>query len=197
MVNDRPRRRVVQFGETGPPAEPTSAVEVVVDSDLRVTDVVLRADWRESVGSGGLGEALRTAANDALAAGLVEQPDHRKPETVTRELFALVDRDLERYERQVLDSIHSALAVPGEQGVNGRIEVRMSPGEVTEVTVDRCWADSARHTEIRAEALSAFQAAARRLASGGPGTIELPSSLARLRELAGDPAALRRQLGLS
>ncbi|MGH3684257.1 MAG: hypothetical protein ACRDRU_12125 [Pseudonocardiaceae bacterium] len=45
--------------------------------------------------------------------------------------------------------------------------------------------------------MSAFQAAWRQAASRGSGGIPLPPSIARLQELASDPEALSRQLGLS
>jgi hypothetical protein len=62
--------------------------------------------------------------------------------------------------------------------------------------VDTTWAAGARHTEIRAEALSAFKAAWRQ-ATPDSAAIALPPSIARLQELASDPQALSRQLGLS
>jgi hypothetical protein len=74
-------------------------------------------------------------------------------------------------------------------GPNGRVTVTMTHGHVAEVTADPRWASHSRHTEIRAEALQAFQAAARELGKPDPAAVPLPSSLARLRELS---EALRR-----
>jgi hypothetical protein len=202
-------------------ADDHGVVKVVVDGSGLVADVVLPRTWRERVAPGGLGQALLTAANNALSGWVADMFEHMDLGSDTpriaradavdagrdpsgrvardlvdeiRELFATFDRDLEDYR----DQLEKAAGHVAEGcGSNSRIHVSMTPGQVSRVTADVRWAAHARYTEIRAEALGAFQAAGQQLAGADPGTVPLPASLARLRELAGDPTALSRQLGLS
>ncbi len=110
------------------------------------------------------------------------------------DLFSWFDTELEAYAAQVRQA---ATATNCGEGINGRIIVTAAAGQISAVDVDVRWASAARHTEIRAEAMSAFQAAWRQAASRGSGGIPFPPSIARLQELASDPEALSRQLGLS
>lgn len=196
-------------------------VKVVVDGSGAVVDVVLLPTWRERIGPGELGQALLAAANNALSGWLANVVEHLDLEPARpgvaradavdaggdpssevawnlvneiRELFATFDRDLERY-RDQLEKVTSRAAEA--HGGSGRIHVSMVPGQVSRVTADLRWATYARYTEVRAEALSAFRAAGRQLAEADPGSVPLPASLARLRDLAGDPTALSKELGLS
>jgi hypothetical protein len=199
-------------------ADERGVVTVVVDDAGTVTDVVIPATWKDELPELELGSALRTAANNAffawLSAGLDAVDLDQQPaapqeegshspgpasEWLVREiddLIAQFGRDYRRY-RDRLRTAAAAAATATTKGVNGRIEVTMEPGHVTEVTVDRRWIQYARYTEVRTEAVTAFHAASRQAGTGGPDTVPLPASLARMRELASDPRALSRQLGLS
>lgn len=212
-----PAATVGVFGGT----DDQGVVQVMVDGSGAVADVVLARAWRERVAPRELGHALLTAANNALSDWLANTIEHLDLEPGTpevsradavdaggdpssrvtrdlvneiRELFATFDRDLDGYR----DQLRKATSRTAEgYGSNSRIHVSMAPGQVSRVTADIRWAAAARYTEIRAEALGAFQAAGRQLAGADPSTVPLPASLARLRELAGDPTALSRQLGLT
>lgn len=196
-------------------------IKVMVDESGAVADVVVPRTWRESIAPGELGRALLTAANNAQTRWLADMIEHidlepgmpvfsradavdaggdpssgvaRSLVNEIRELFATFDRDLEVYREQLEKATNRTAEA---RGSNGRIQVAMTSGEVSRVTADTRWATSARYTEIRTEALGAFQAAGRQLAGADPSAVRPPASLARLQELAGDPAALCRQLGLS
>lgn len=210
------RPTAVFEGVAGP-----GVVKVVVDGSGAVVDVVLLPTWRKRIAPGDLGQALHTAATDALSGWLAHVIEHVdlepgtpravRPDAVDaggdpssevtrnlvneiRELFAVFDRDLERYR----DQLEKATSRTAEAyGSNGRIHVSMARGQVSRVTADPRWATYARYTEIRAEALGAFRAAGRQLARADPSAVRLPASLARLRELAGDSTALGKELGLS
>jgi hypothetical protein len=220
----RPRRtapadRVVPQGN----AEDPAAITVVVDEQGAVSDVVIPAQWRDVVQPRNLGQVLLEAVNKTIinrVTSQVEQLDldapaerpvfsHRDAPSAggdptspvaqnlvneVRDLFSRFDAELEAYTAQMRQA---ATAMNRGEGVNGRIVVTVAAGRVAGVDVDVKWASAARHTEIRAEALSAFQAAWRQEASRGSGGIPLPPSIARLQELASDPEALSRQLGLS
>ncbi|MGH3428848.1 MAG: hypothetical protein ACRDQZ_14990, partial [Mycobacteriales bacterium] len=204
-------------------AENPAVITVLVDERGAVSDVVIPARWREVVQPRGLGGALLEAVHTAIAnrvAGQVEQLDldalaerpvfaHRDAPSAggdptspvaqalvneVRDLFSRFDTELAAYAAQVRQA---ATATNYGEGANGRIIVTAAAGQISGVDVDVRWASAARHTEIRAEAMSAFQAAWRQAAALGCGGIPLPKSIARLQELAGDPAALSRQLGLS
>jgi hypothetical protein len=203
------------------PEEDPDAIRVVVDEQGAVTDVVIPARWADAVGGAqGLGAALQEKANDAVARRVADQvanldmttmpepvfahrdapsaegdPDSPVAQNLlaeVMELFGQVDQDLATYSSQVR---RAATATYQGSGSASRITVKMAHGQYTEVTVDTRWAAGARHTEIRGEALSAFQAAARQVSTTGAGAVTLPRSLARLQELASDPEALSRQLG--
>ncbi|HET9142968.1 hypothetical protein [Actinophytocola sp.] len=192
-----------------------------LDGSGAVADVSVPPNWRDKIGPRELGQALLTAANSAFSAWLVDLVEHTdlEPEASRTsradardaggdpssevaqnlvaesvELFAQFDRDFAIYREQLAKA---ARVTADARGSNNRIQVTMVPGSVSLVIVDPRWATYARHTEIGAEALSAFRAAGRQLAGADPGTVALPASLARIRELAGDTAALCRELGLS
>lgn len=204
-------------------ADDPAAIRVVVDEQGAVSDVVIPAQWRDAVQPRDLGRALLEAANNAIAnqvASHVEQLDLNAPtkhpvfshrdapsaggdptspvaESLVNEvldLFSRFDTELEAYGARVRQV---ATAANRGDGVNGRIVVTIAAGQVSAVDVDARWASAARHTEIRAEAMSAFQATWRQAASRSSNRIPLPPSIARLQELASDPEALSRQLGLS
>lgn len=202
-------------------ADDHGVVKVMVDDSGAVADVVLPRTWRERIAPDELGRTLLTAANNAMSGWLADkferadlEPEPSKTSRADamdaggdpssqvtrdlvneiRELFATFDRDLERYRDQLEKATNRTAEAYGS---NSRIHVSMAPGQVSWVTADSRWASYARYTEIRAEALGAFQAAGRQLAGADPSTVRLPASLARLRELAGDPTALSKQLGLS
>ncbi|MET0133128.1 MAG: hypothetical protein ABW215_05995 [Kibdelosporangium sp.] len=216
------RPRKVAAWETTPQEpvsrEPAAAIAVVVDSRGAVSDVIVPARWHETVSARDLGLVLQETANKAIAKRVAEQvdefdmdqpvrfghradapsahgdPDSAVAENLVREaldLFANFNADLAAYTAQVKQSTP---ATSRGQGGNGRITVTLSAGQVSAVTVDAAWAASARHTEVRAEALSAFRAADQ--VSSSP-EVAFPASIARLHELASDPVALSRQLGLS
>lgn len=222
--DDRPRRsapgqRVVSRDS----AEDPAAIAVLVDERGAVSDVIIPAQWRDAVRPHDLGRVLLEAVNKAIAHRVtsqveqlnldapVERPvfsrrdapsaggDPTSPvaESLVNEvleLFSRFDAELDAYAAQVRQA---ATATHRGEGVNGRIVVTVAAGQIAGVDVDVRWASVARHTEIRAEAMSAFQAAWRQAASYGSPAIPLPPSIARLQELAGDPEALSRQLGLS
>lgn len=189
----------------------TGVVKVTVDQTGAVTDVVVAPNWREKVHPRDLGHALATAANTALTTRPAAEPE---PETTpvrgeardlsgqtTQELvnefaalFAVFERDLEIYRDDLREA---ATATATARSAKGTVEVTMTHGRVTRVTVNPGWAKSARNNDIRVEALAAFTAAERQLAYLAPNTVPLPASIIRLRELAGDPHALSKQLGLS
>lgn len=204
-------------------AEDPAAITVCVDERGAVSDVVIPIQWRDVVRPHDLGRVLLEAANNAIAhrvATQVEQLDLDAPveppafsrreapsaggdptspvaESLVNEvldLFSRFDAELEAYAAQVRQA---ATATNHGEGVNRRIVVTLAAGQVAGVDVDVRWAAAARHTEIRAEAMSAFQAAWQQAPSFGSGAIPLPPSIARLQELASDPEALSRQLGLS
>lgn len=200
-----------------------AAITVLVDERGVVSDVVIPAQWRDGVTPRDLGRVLLEAVNKAIVnrvTSQVEQLDldapaeppvfsHRDAPSAggdptspvaeslvneVLELFSRFDAELEAYAGQVRQA---ASATNRGEGVNGHIVVTVAAGQVSGVDVDVRWASAARHTEIRAEAMSAFQAAWRQGAPRGSGGIPLPPSIARLQELASDPEALSRQLGLS
>ncbi len=204
-----------------------AAVTVLVDEQGVVSDVVIAEQWRDVVAPRDLGRVLLEAVNKAIANRItsqVEQLDlefdlggaaelpvrsHRDAPSAggdptspvaenlvneVLELFSRFDAELETYAVQVRQA---ASATNRGEGVKGHIVVTVATGQVSGVDVDVRWASAARHTEIRAEAMSAFQATWPQGASRGSSGIPLPPSIARLQELASDPEALSRQLGLS
>ena len=200
-----------------------AAVTVLVDERGVVSDVVISAQWRDVVAPRDLGRVLLEAVRKAIANRVTSQVEqlnqdaplerpvfsHRDAPSAggdptspvaeslvneVLELFSRFDSELEAYAVQVRQA---ASATNRGEGVNGHIVVTVTAGQISGVDVDVRWASAARHTEIRAEAMSAFQAAWPQEASGSSGGIPLPPSIARLQELASDPEALSRQLGLS
>lgn len=220
----RPRRAArVPQSQPVESAGDGAAIAVIVDERCVVSDVVILPRWRDAVHPRDLGQQLREAANKAIAdqvAGQLEQFDLNAPkmspmfayrrapsaggdptspvaESLVNEvldLFSRFDAELDAYAAQTRQV---ATASNRGEGTNGRIIVTISAGQVSEVDVDDRWASVVGHTEISAEALSAFQAASRQAASRGANGIPVPPSIARLQELASDPDALCRQLGLS
>jgi hypothetical protein len=196
----------------------TGVVRVVVDRSGAVTDVVVARNWPEKVHPRQLALALTTAVNVALANRMMDELTHTdlEPEVTPRKdardargnpsgavaqelkaeiagLLAAFGRDLETYRRELSDT---AGATVGARSPKGAVEVTMGHGRAVQVTVDPTWAKSARHNDVRTETLAALRAADQRLATL-PRVVTPPPSMARLRELAGDPAALNRELGLS
>jgi hypothetical protein len=220
----RPRRRTpAERAVPQDSAEDPAAITVAVDERGAVSDVVIPAQWRDVVQPHDLGQVLLEAVHKAIAHrvtsqveqldldGPIEHPvfsrrdapsaggDPTSPvaESLVNEvleLFSRFDAELDAYAAQVRQA---ATATNRGEGVNRRIVVTVASGQVAGVDVDVRWVSAARHTEIRAEAISAFQAAWRQAAASGSGAIPLPPSIARLQELASDPEALSRQLGLS
>ena len=220
--DDQPRPAVVKPDPA--PAEETHEprpIQVVLDESGAVRDVVIPENWRETTSPRELGPALLDAANRALGnvvaaqveafdlGSAPEQPvvarkdapdaggDPTSPiaEALVNEaldLFSRYDRDLKAYAAQVR---RAATATSRGAGGNGRIVVTMTGGRITGVEADPRWAVTARYTEVRVEALSAFRAAGR--GSAATRSIALPASITRLQELASDPEALSQQLGLS
>jgi hypothetical protein len=195
-----------------------AAVTVLVDERGVVTDVGIPAGWHRAMRPRELGPALLAAANTAIANRVAEQVelvdlDDPAPVFTTRDapsadgdptsavaedlvtevldLFSRYDAELATYAAQVRAA--TTTTNRGESG-SGRVVVMFASGQVSAVDIDTTWAAGARHTEIRSEVLSAFQAAQRQARSA---TIPLPPSIARLQELASDPQALSRQLGLA
>jgi hypothetical protein len=195
----------------------TGAVRVVTDRSGLVTDVVVTQHWREKVRPHQLALALTTAVNEALASRLMDHLTHTdlEPEVTPRKdardargnpsgevaqrlkaeiagLLAAFERDLETYRRELSEAVSATVSARSPKGA---VEVTMGHGQAVQVTVDLTWAKSARHNDVRAETLAAFQVAGQRLATV-PRAVTPPPSMARLRELARDPAALNRELGL-
>ncbi|MGH3934442.1 MAG: hypothetical protein ACRDS1_05610 [Pseudonocardiaceae bacterium] len=223
-ADHRPLRIIpVDSALTQDSAEAPAPITVLVDEQGAVSDVVIPARWREVVRPHDLGRALCEAANKAIANRVISQVErldldapaerpafsHRDAPSAggdptspvaqslvneVLDVFTRFDAELEAYAAQVRQV---ATATNRGQGVGGRVFVTVTAGQVSSVDVDVRWASIARHTEIRAEATSAFQAVWRRAAARGSGGLPLPPSIARLRELASDPEALSRQLGLS
>ncbi|HEU5471464.1 MAG TPA: hypothetical protein VFV67_12485 [Actinophytocola sp.] len=203
-------------------ADDSGVITVTVDGSGQVADVRIPATWQDTVHPRELGPALRIAANNALTHWLADRFEHadlspEEPAAVARrdardaggdpssqvaqdlvnevvELLARFDRDLRSYRERLTEAAHT---VAETRGVNGKIEVTMTAGHVSDVTVDVGWATFARYTEVRAEALGALQAAGRETAAADVAAVRPPPSIARLQELAADPAALSKQLGLS
>jgi hypothetical protein len=219
-VYDQPRRPPAQ-PHPGRGEEP-DGIRVVVDAHGAVSDVVIPVRWEDAVSARELGDVLREKANEAIAGRIQDQlesvdldaepqavfahrdapsahgdPDSPVAQNLLAEvmdLFARVDSELTAYAGQVRQA---ASATFNGAGMNGRISVTMAHGQITGVTVDQHWLAGARHTELRAESLSAFQAAARQVTTTGATSVPVPPALARLQELASDPDALSRQLGSS
>jgi hypothetical protein len=219
-VYDRPRRQPTQPQSNRDEAEEPDGIRVFADTDGAVSDVVIPARWEDAVPARELGHVLREKANEAIAGRIQDQlegldidaepqpvfahrdapsahgdPDSPVAQNLLAEvmdLFARVDSELATYADQVRQAAGTTF---NGAGMNGRISVTMAYGQITGVTVDQNWLASARHTEVRAEALSAFQAAARQVTTTGAGSVRVPPALARLQELASDPDALSRQLG--
>lgn len=213
----RPERRA-----TPPPAvEPEEGPEpivVTVDERRNVTGVLVVTDWRRWLAPRDLGDRLKDAANkafmdqvgkdiDALDPQVRPAPTHRDAPSAdgdpsgpvaqalvaeSMELFARFETELAQYTAR----LRAATTAVGRGESGGRnVRVAVSSGLVSSVEVDSRWAAHARHTEVAAEALAAFQAAQR--AGTDPARVDMPPTLVRLAELAGDPEALSRQLGLS
>ena len=203
--------------------EDPPAITVLADEQGVVSDVLVPADWRNTVSPRDLGGALRDAANKAImdrVAAQAEQFDpyavvapqttvrphapsaHGDPTSPVAEnlvnevlgLFSRFDAELATYSDQVRQQVTTTQRA---EGPGGRIVVTLAAGQVSTVEADDRWATAARHTEIQAEATQAFRAAFRHGAAAGSDDIPLPPSITRLHELAGDPEALCRQLGLS
>jgi hypothetical protein len=197
--------------------EKPTAIAVTVDERGVVSDVTIPANWRDLVEPRDLGGALLDAANAAIAGRVAEQVDlfdvdgpppafaHREvpsangdPTSAVAEnlvnevldLFSRFDAELETYARQVRQAV---TATNRGESSDSRVVVTVDAGQIASVDIDTAWASSARHTEIRAAALTAFRAAW----TGEATPVALPPSIARLQELASDPQALSRQLGLS
>jgi hypothetical protein len=202
------------------PREQPADIAVVVDDNAAVSDVVIPARWQNTVQPQDLGRVLLERANEAIAGRVTEQverfavdspapvyarreapsangdPTSQVAEDLVAEvmqLFARYNGELEAYTARVQQA---ATATHQAEGGTGRIKVTLAGGQVSAVDVDAAWAAGARHNEIRSEALGAFQAAWRN-AELGTTNIPFPPSIARLQELASDPQALSRQLGLS
>lgn len=198
----------------------TGVVAVVVDRLGTVTDVVLAAKWREKVRPAELGPALCTAANEALTGRLAHRFEHLELDTEFRpvprpdardaggdpagavagelqtevaELLVAFDRAVVTYQRELSAAVNTTA---GGRSRTGAVEVTMGHGQVITVTVDPGWAKSATRAGVRAEALGAFTAAGRQLATADPTAVTPPVALARLAQLAADPAALSKELGL-
>lgn len=196
----------------------TGVIRVVVDRSGMVTDVVVKQNWREKVPPTELGAALCTAANKALTNQLVDsvEQDAGPAATVRQDardalgdpasevaqalmseigdLLAVFGRDLASFRNELSAAAGATTSAPGTRGA---IEVTMKHNRVTRVAVHPGWAKSAGSSSVRAEAVSAFTAAARQLENADPRAVTPPASIARLWELARDPDALSRELGLS
>lgn len=200
----------------------SGAIRVVVDASGTVTDVVVAANWRDKVPPGELGVALTAATNLALSSRFAHRVEHAEVEAdiprdarpdardaggdpsspVARDrvreiagLLAVFERDFATYQRELREAAANATA--GARSTKGAIEVTMEHGLVAAVTVNPSWAKSAGNADVRAEVLGALTAAAGQLARAGPSAVTPPASIARLRELAGDPNALSKEMGLS
>jgi DNA-binding protein YbaB len=191
-------------------------IKVTVDRLGAVADVVVAPNWREKAHPRDLGHALATAANAALMTRPAAEPEPEMTPVVRGDardaygdpsgqvaqdllnefaaLFAVFERDLEIYRKDLREA---ANATATTRSGKGTVEVTMTHGRVTRVTVNPGWAKSARNDAIRVEALAAFTAAERQLEHLAPNTVPLPASITRLRELTSDPHALSKQLGLS
>jgi hypothetical protein len=216
-------RRTIPVDRALASAEEPAAITVVVDERCAVSDVVIAAQWRDVVRPHDLGRVLLEATNKAILIQVASQVERLDPEGPVElpgftqraapsaggdptspvaeslvnevlELFSRFDAELAAYTAHVRQA---ASGTTRGEGFNGRIVVTVAAGQVCGVDVDVKWASAARHTEIRAEAMSAFQAAWQQAASSDVREIPLPPSIARLQELASDPEALSRQLGLS
>jgi hypothetical protein len=209
-IEDRPP--VARAAHQGAPVS-SDAVRVVVDGTGLVRDVVLATDWRKTLRPAVLGQALHTAANDAITGAIdfAAEPRAATPRTdvedahgdttdpvaelLVREILDLLgrfDADLAGYREQ----LSAATAPQRGTGMNQRVAVTFAGGLVDSVEVDVRWAERSRYTEIAAEALSALRSA-QQAADRTRATVREPGSLARLRELSSDPVALCRQLGLT
>jgi hypothetical protein len=184
-------------------ADDSGAVAVAVDRAGRVVDVTVTQNWRDHITPPALGQALLTAAGNAIAelvtelvAGLdldsitVEVPtappvipaeDYHSMVDEMTDLLTQAGRDLDTY-RDEAEAVLNASATAA--GPNGRVSVTMARGQVVEVTADARWASHIRYTEIASEALGAFRAAARQLGDTDITTVQKPASLARLEQLA-------------
>ncbi|HEV7829447.1 MAG TPA: hypothetical protein VGP04_11475 [Pseudonocardiaceae bacterium] len=216
-------RRTIPIDRALASAEEPAVITVVVDERGAVSDVLIAAQWRDVVRPRDLGRVLLEATNKAIVNQVASQVELLDPEELVErpefahrvapsaggdptspvaeslvnevlELFSRFDAELAAYTAHVRQA---ASGTTRSEGFNGRIVVTVAAGQVSGVDVDVKWASVARHTEIRAEAMSAFHAARQQAASCDVRGIPLPPAIARLQELASDPEALSRQLGLS
>lgn len=217
-----PRRRSAPAAPESAADDDSNQIRVVADEHGRIADVIVPENWRDEIEHRSLGQTLMEKANEALAKRVTEQVEaldadgdpapvygHRDAPSAhgdldgpvatellneVMELFARYDADLAAYTAQVRQV---ATAKNSGESPSGKVVVTIGNGQVTGVTVDSMWGMGARHTEIRSEALAAFQAAWRRAETAGAGAVQFPPSIARLHELASDPEALSRQLGMT
>lgn len=183
-------------------ADDSGAITVAVDRAGRVVDVTIAQNWRNYITPRALGQALLTAAGNAIvelvaehvegldldpiivkvptAPTAIPSEDYYSVLNEMADLLTRAGRDLEIY-RDEAESVLNATATAA--GPNGRVSVTVARGRVVEVTADSRWASHVRYTEIRSEALGAFRAAARQLGDTDITTVQKPASLARLQEL--------------
>lgn len=198
------------------------AIKVVLDDRGAVSDVIVSQRWRVTIRPRDLGQALLDATNKAIAKTVSEQAaqldlnhPNAQPNVEVREapsadgdptspvaqnlvdealnLLSHYQRDLAGYAARLRDA---ATATTRSESRGRYVTVTMSNRNITKIEVNKRWAERARSTEIRAEVLSAFQSAWQQAGPGGD-SVPLPPSIARLAELASDPLALCRELGLS
>jgi hypothetical protein len=183
-------------------ADDSGAITVAVDHAGLVADVTVAPNWRDLITPAALGQALLTAAGnaihevvadrlehldlDSIVVGVPAAPpamavaDYHSTLTEMADLLTRAGQDLETY-RDRAESVLAATATAA--GPNGKVTVTMASRRAVEVTADPHWASHVRYTEIRAEALGAFRAAARQLGDTDITTFQKPASLVRLHEL--------------
>ncbi|MGO1049726.1 hypothetical protein [Crossiella sp. CA198] len=199
-------------GITGQDAD--RVVTVAVGELGEVLSVRLAADWRRSVDPRSLQGSVLSAANNATMQALAKQVDEvrqtdvpawpsptRPPETtpltadaafrlmdaVDAELATLTDR---------LASVQNQRTEVASAG--GHVRGTAMNGQVSTLTVDPYWADSARNPEIEGELIEVLRELRRR-STPDPELTKWPTSpaITELTALVSDPTLLLRRLGLS
>ncbi|NUR47274.1 MAG: hypothetical protein HOV71_03980 [Hamadaea sp.] len=198
-------------------ADPAGAVTVTVRSDGAFVDARLHEDWRKrSVGdlsavvAAALGVAQQSAADAwsaAVAADTPAPPDVREdpaPSTAERADPAVFAQSLNSLLQQVEDRLaelpeiaaQAATRVVEATGPSGGITAVAREGTLIRLDCDDRWLADAPRSRIEAELCAALGKALPGLRDQVDGAIRV-GPVGELLDLAADPAALFRKLGLT
>lgn len=193
--------------------DPDGVVTVAVDESAEVVSVTLTRDWRRLIDPRTLGSAVVTAMNTATMRALARQVEQHPPTAAepapaattpsfddsritpdyALRLMDAVSADVERFMRQVEDTVERPVAA---QSRGGYVRGTAQGGQVIELTVDQDWVKGARTAGIEGELLDVLTALRRRgapaeLAAGPQGP-----AIDELNALLRDPNVLLRRVGL-